>query len=170
MNIRLDVDHIVQWNSTACFKASKKMAEDYARKVNMKLTEAGPKHAIWFARKEDKTGAIEVIPELAQLARDYIDRCLEAGAPVIAGVSHKDANYNWDQITDHFVLIHGRIERETGGSLYIFLDPSTSRAQKNSSFELDKRGLLWRPGAIATGPVRLRRYACSCIRRWQEIQ
>lgn len=168
-NVKLDVDHILQWDATACFKASKMMVEEYGKKVGKTFTDLGPHHAIWLAVAEDAVGHITADPKLAKEALEYLNKCLLAGAPVIVGVSHKDSDYNFDKFTDHFVVVRSHFNRTQGGPIYGFLDPATSQAQKESAFEIDSDGILWRPGEDAEGPARLRRYDVSCVRRYREI-
>jgi hypothetical protein len=70
-----------------------------------------------------ENGNGEVIPNPSGLAKalQFAHDQLMAGIPVIAGLSYKDANYNRDGITDHFVLLVGM--DMVGGGRFLAQDP-----------------------------------------------
>lgn len=150
---------------TACFKAASAM------------TAAGGGNTlpvgnrIQVATGEDSRGRVTVSPEGVRAGRARIDSQLDAGRPVTVGISHKDARYNADRITDHFVTITGRGVDEQGRTFYSFHDPATRHtnvgadSNTNNRFYVDPNtGNLYRPGAAATGAATQRRYELSMVR------
>ncbi len=80
------------------------------------------------AKENTDTFAIQVHPSInimrdqAMLALEIIDEELEAGNPVIAGISYRQlADANSD-LSEHFILITGR-NRDEVGTYYSFNDP-----------------------------------------------
>ncbi|TSC31500.1 LysM peptidoglycan-binding domain-containing protein [Corallococcus sp. Z5C101001] len=153
-------------SDTACFKAATAMAGASGAKVT------GPENRIQVGKSENSTGQLTVDSKKAKEGRDYIDRQLDAGKPVVVGVSHKDANYNADGLTDHFVTITGRGVDDKGRTYYTFHDPGTSNASKgkdtnpNNRFYVDDQsGKMYRPGQAANGYVTDRRYEVAMVRR-----
>ncbi|RKH68688.1 LysM peptidoglycan-binding domain-containing protein [Corallococcus interemptor] len=153
-------------SDTACFKAATAMARD------AKATVLGPDRRIQVGTSENGVGALKVDPKKAAEGRNYIDKQLEAGKPVVVGVSHKDASYNADGLTDHFVTITGRGVDDKGRTYYTFHDPGTTNASKgkdtnpNNRFYVDdKTGNMYRPGKAANGYVTDRHYDVAMVRR-----
>jgi hypothetical protein len=66
-----------------------------------------------------------------------INASLSAGKPIIVGVDYKQADYNDDKLTDHFIIIVGSsTTTNADGSLstvYHFYDPATSRSDIGTS-------------------------------------
>jgi hypothetical protein len=151
----------VAQGSTACFDTAKAMAKANGATV------LGSNERIQVATAEDAKGRVTADPARAQEGRNYIDSQLEAGRPVVAGVSHRDGTSNVDGITDHFVTITGRGTDENGKQYYTFLDPGTAHRDKaEGRFYVDEQsGNLYRPGAEATGSVVNRRFEVSMIRK-----
>ncbi len=152
-------------SDTACFKAATAMARDSGATV------LGPDRRIQVGKSENSVGALKVDSKKAAEGRKYIDQQLNAGKPVVVGVSHKDANYNADGLTDHFVTITGRGVDEKGRTYYTFHDPGTTNASKgkdtnpNNRFYVDeKTGNMYRPGKAANGYVTDRHYDVAMVR------
>ncbi|WP_223633735.1 LysM peptidoglycan-binding domain-containing protein [Corallococcus sp. EGB] len=152
-------------SDTACFKAATAMARDSGATV------LGPDRRIQVGKSENSIGALKVDSKKAAEGRKYIDQQLEAGKPVVVGVSHKDSNYNVDGLTDHFVTITGRGVDGKGRTYYTFHDPGTTNASKgkdtnpNNRFYVDdKTGNMYRPGKAANGYVTDRHYDVAMVR------
>lgn len=153
---------------TACFKAAKAMANAAGARPG------AMSNGIQIATGEDSRGRITVDPQRARQGVNYIDQQLNAGRPVVVGVSHADNNYNADGITDHAVTITGRGRDERGRTYYTFNDPATGNASKGSDrnpanrFYLDEStGKLVKEGRSATGFVADRRFEVSVVLRNQ---
>jgi len=153
-------------SNTACFKAATAMAAAAGATVT------GPGNRIQVGLSENGKGQLVVDSKKAAEGQRYIDGQLDKGKPVVVGVSHKDANYNADGLTDHFVTITGRGVDEKGRTYYTFHDPGTKNASKgqdtnpNNRFYVDdKTGNLYRPGQEANGYVTDRRYEVAMVRR-----
>ncbi|MCP3141048.1 LysM peptidoglycan-binding domain-containing protein [Pyxidicoccus xibeiensis] len=152
-------------SDTACFKAAVAMAKAAGATVT------GPGERIQVAKSENSKGQVTVDPKKAAEGRKYIDSQLDAGKPVVVGVSHKDSNYNADQLTDHFVVITGRGVDEKGRTYYTFHDPGTKQQAKgadtnpNNRFYVDDSGKMYRPGKQATGYITDRQLEVAMVRR-----
>ncbi|MEW5851296.1 MAG: hypothetical protein AB2A00_21085 [Myxococcota bacterium] len=110
-----------------CFKTAEAMVNEFNhRQGGSGGTLNGPPEAVQIAYMEDTEGRVVSDALQAQIAQNYIDKCLDAGRPVIAGVSYKDDKYNTDHLTDHFVVIDGRGYDDAGRIFYEFKDPATS--------------------------------------------
>ncbi|RKH65748.1 LysM peptidoglycan-binding domain-containing protein [Corallococcus aberystwythensis] len=152
-------------SDTACFKAATAMARDSGATV------LGPDRRIQVGKSENGVGALNVDSKKAAEGRSYIDKQLEAGKPVVVGVSHKDASYNADGLTDHFVTITGRGVDDKGRTYYTFHDPGTKNAStgkdtnpNNRFYVDDKTGNMYRPGKAANGYVTERHYDVAMVR------
>ncbi|WNG17440.1 LysM peptidoglycan-binding domain-containing protein [Cystobacter fuscus] len=152
-------------SDTACFKAATAMAKAAGATVT------GPDRRIQLGTSENSKGRLTVNPQKAAEGRNYIDRQLNVNKPVVVGVSHKDASYNADGLTDHFVTITGRGTDDKGRTYYTFHDPGTRHASKgqdthpNNRFYVDERtGGLYRPGSSATGEITGRHYDVAMVR------
>ncbi|SET36030.1 LysM peptidoglycan-binding domain-containing protein [Stigmatella erecta] len=149
----------------ACFKAAVSMAKAAGANVT------GPGDRIQVATGENSKGQVTVDPKKAAEGRKYIDSQLDAGKPVVVGVSHKDANYNADGLTDHFVVITGRGVDDKGRAYYTFHDPGTTQTSKGADTNPDNRfymedtGKMYRPGKQANGYVSDRQFEVSMVRR-----
>ncbi|NOK18623.1 LysM peptidoglycan-binding domain-containing protein [Corallococcus carmarthensis] len=153
-------------SDTACFKAATAMAGASGANV------LGPDRRIQVGKSENSVGALTVDSKKAAEGRNYIDKQLDSGKPVVVGVSHKDATYNADGLTDHFVTITGRGVDDKGRTYYTFHDPGTTNASKgkdtnpNNRFYVDdKTGNMYRPGKAANGYVTDRHYDVAMVRR-----
>ncbi len=148
---------------SACYRAVRAMGR--AAGVNIP---PGTGDRIQVATGEDANGAVRTTPDRTAAARRYIDSELEAGRPVAIGVSHKNADYNQDGITDHFVLVNGRGVDEQGRQYYTYNDPATTNAAngRNNRFYVDPTsGNLVHDGSIASGYVRDRHTEMSMVVR-----
>ncbi|HEX8535822.1 MAG TPA: LysM domain-containing protein [Cystobacter sp.] len=152
-------------SDTACFKAATAMAKAAGATVT------GPDRRIQLGTSENSKGQLTINPKKAAEGRKYIDQQLNANKPVVVGVSHKDASYNADGLTDHFVTITGRGTDAKGRTYYTFHDPGTKYASKgqdtnpNNRFYVDERtGGLYRPGSAATGEITGRHYDVAMVR------
>lgn len=89
------------------------------------------KQDMYVAQKENAQGRITVSRTAAVRMLDHMDAELEAGRPLIAGVSYRKqegVEFN-EGITDHFVLISGRGQDEAG-TFYLFQDPAGGGTHK----------------------------------------
>lgn len=149
----------------SCFLAASAMAKAAGARV------LGPADRIQVATGENRDGSIDINAQRAHAGRAYIDQQLEAGRPVVVGVSHKDAAYNVDRITDHFVVITGRGTDQRGRTFYTFHDPASMSASRgsdsnvNNRFYVDGGGMLFKAGNKARGLVVERHFEVSMIRR-----
>ncbi|NMO21179.1 LysM peptidoglycan-binding domain-containing protein [Pyxidicoccus fallax] len=150
---------------TACFKAAVAMAKAAGATVT------GPDNRIQVATGENSKGQLSINSKKAAEGRNYIDQQLNAGKPVVVGVSHKDSDYNADKLTDHFVVITGRGVDEKGRTYYTFHDPGTSQKAKgadtnpNNRFYVDDSGKMYRPGKLANGYLTERNLEVAMVRR-----
>jgi len=158
--------HGFEPSKTACFKAATAMAKAAGAQV------LGPDQRIQVGTSENSKGQLTVNSKRAAEGQRYIDQQLNAGKPVVVGVSHKDSDYNVDALTDHFVTITGRGTDDKGRTYYTFHDPGTQHASKGQDtnsknrFYVDERtGGLYRPGTAATGEITGRHYDVAMVRR-----
>lgn len=149
----------------ACYRAVATMAGQVGVRVP-----ASTENRIQVATGEDRQGRVTTTRDRTEAARRHIDSELARGRPAVVGVSHKDANYNRDKITDHYVLVNGRGVDEQGRTYYTYLDPATTHRNvgdnpaRNRLYVDPSTGNLYRPGA-STGPVVGRRYEMSMVVR-----
>ncbi|MFT7623501.1 MAG: hypothetical protein ACI9WU_002684 [Myxococcota bacterium] len=151
--------HGYEPGDTACFKAAVAMAAAGGATV------LGSNHRIQVGLEEGSKGELTKI-DATQAAEGirYINEQLDAGRPVVVGVSHKDANYNVDSLTDHFVVITSRTTAD-GATTYGFTDPGTSiEANSAGTFTVDADNKLVKTGNSASGYVHTRRFEVSMIR------
>lgn len=150
---------------TACFKAATAMAKDGGAKV------LGADKRIEVAKGQNKDGTIKLNEAAAKEGKTYIDAQLDAGKPVVVGVSHKKGGPNVDGITDHFVTITGRGTDDKGKTYYTFMDPASTNAQRgsdlnpNNRFYVDDKGLMSREGKMGKGYVTDRHFEVAMVRR-----
>lgn len=124
----LDVsNYVYQFNlpngSTACFTASSLMLKNAGISLD-----AGYKQLGYFQVAKQSNGQKQDIidPEQAKAAYSYVDKQLESGRPVVAGISYMQASYNFDKTTDHFVVLVGRgYDADTGQTYYRYYDPGS---------------------------------------------
>jgi hypothetical protein len=95
-----------------CFRRCTEMAGA----VNVRV--GGPDVRIQVAIREDTAGRVTIDRDKAREGVAYIDSQLNAGHPVVVGVSYTDASYNVDDITDHFVIITSRGANTQGETYY----------------------------------------------------
>lgn len=148
---------------TACYRACREMMR--AAGVNIP---AGTGNRIQVANSEDGSGRVRTTRGQTDQARSYIDQQLAAGRPVTIGVSHKDASYNQDGITDHFVVITGRGTDAQGRQYYTYNDPATRNegTGRGQRMYVDQNtGNLVHEGATASGYVVNRHTELSMVIR-----
>lgn len=121
---QFDSSRVQDAGPVACYRACRAMMA--AVGLNQP---AGTGNRIQVATAENGSGQVSVDPNGVQQGRAYIDRELDAGRPVTIGVSYKDAAYNVDNITDHFVVVNGRGVDEQGRTFYTFHDPGSNNGQ-----------------------------------------
>jgi hypothetical protein len=99
---------------------------------------------------------VTIDPAKAAQGVAYLDSQLDAGHPVVVGVSYTISSWNVDDITDHFVIITGRGTDPQRGVYYPFHDPATSHewlgSDQNTAnrFYFTAAGGLYRPESTAT--------------------
>lgn len=171
--IKLNVPWISQYHKghgfnpghAACFDAAKAIASKGGATV------MGSNKRIQIATGEDRKGRIKVDKAKAKEGVDYINKELQAGRPVMVGVSHQDSNINRDKITDHFVVITGRNVDKNGKMNYTFHDPATANPEHGkhtrplNRFHVDdKTGKLTRDGDPNAKYVKDAPYDVSMVR------
>jgi hypothetical protein len=159
-----EVNLNVEWKSQfdfengneACFQAATHQCEKYNQREHGKHApklNPNANQAIQVAYQEDKKGKVVVDKDQLKIGRDYIDNALDKGYPVNVGVSHADYKFNYDELTDHFVTIHGRGYDEKGRLYYEFSDPGSGDEDKVGRFYVDKdTGKLFKEGADPKSP------------------
>ena len=130
--------------NAACWRACKKMLSNAGLS-----NEAGGKTGLFQIAKEIQNANsnnqniyLKIDLNVAKNAIMYLDKQLEIGNPVLAGVDHH-YKYKYDPkkktvlnegTTDHFILIIGRLCK-SGIIQYLFYDPGTSSDIKGGSDE-----------------------------------
>ena len=161
---QFDSSHVPDAGSDACYRASKVMAEAGGGSV----LNVGDR--IQVATGENANGKISVNKEKAQEGLNRINSQLSNGKPVVVGVSYKDADYNADKVTDHFVVITGKGTDENGKTYYTFNDPGTKNeaygkdTNKSNRFYVDDSGKLYRNGTSGGGGMTSKDYEVSMVR------
>jgi hypothetical protein len=157
-----DSAHVENAGDTACFRTCRAMA----RAVGV-IVPPGTQDRIQVATGEDDTGHVTTSPERISEARHYIDSELEKRHPVTVGVAHRKGGPNADGITDHFVLVFGRLDGREG-VVYLYNDPATRHEATGRAgrFHLEAdNGNLTHDGAVATGYVYARHTEMSMVVR-----
>ncbi|MBI2376187.1 MAG: peptidoglycan-binding protein [Deltaproteobacteria bacterium] len=160
---QFDSRNVPEAGPSACYRAVRAMMNRSGTSLP-----PGTGNRIQVATGEDAYGRVKTSPERTLEARKYIDQQLDSGKPVAVGVSHKNANYNQDGITDHFVMITGRGTDDKGRTYYSYSDPATTNpdAGRNNRFYVDPRsGNLVHEGSLASGYVRDRHTEMSMVVR-----
>ncbi|MCI0601437.1 hypothetical protein L0156_00330 [bacterium] len=178
-HVILDVKHVNQMDlyptddekaQKACREAAEKQLKDF-NKANHKPSDLnGPDQAIQIAYGEDKNGRLKADSTQAQVARDYIDKKLENGQPVLVGVSHDRLGINKDKMTDHFVTIIGRGYDKDGRLYYQFRDPGAAKGHSLGKFYVDQdTGKLFKQGDGLRNPsyVRQMDYEVTQVRTYK---
>lgn len=147
-----------------CFRRCTEMAAA----VNVRV--GGPDVRIQVAVREDTAGRVTIDRDKAREGAAYIDSQLDAGRPVVVGVSYTDASYNVDDITDHFVIITTRGTNTDRETYYGYHDPASSHlsigGDQNSAnrFYFTAAGGLYRP-ANSAAPLGSKPYDVAMVRR-----
>ena len=177
-HVILNVDHVNQFDlyaddekaSKACKEAAEKQLKDFNKAQGKPSELNGPEQAIQVAYKEDKNGRLQTDPTQARVAREYIDKKLESGQPVLVGVSHDKMGINKDKMTDHFVTIIGRGYDKDGRLYYQFRDPGTGESKSLGKFYVDQNtGKLFKEGDGLRNPqyVRQMDYEVTQVRTYK---
>ncbi len=165
-----DGSHRYDNPDNACARASYDQTTEFNRSH---LGRAAPRmkgmdQAIQMAYAEDEHGLLAVDSTQAALGRDYIDRCLDQGLPVMVGVSYKDQAINKDQLTDHFVTIDGRGYDDEGRLFYTFKDPG-ARAKEFKAHVDQVTGKLFKEGDNLRPIVESADYQFTHVRTYEGI-
>ncbi len=146
--VQLDVAHKPQKGKTDCRDTALAMV---ATALGVPHVEDRQKKRHHVATGEDTHGRVQMDATKLRTAMADIDAELDAGRPVVAGVSHTAGlTYNDDELTDHFVTIVGRGYDDDGRLYYSFHDPGL-RDGANLRFYVDQAsGKLFKVGASAT--------------------
>jgi LysM repeat protein len=150
--------------STACFRASSAMARAGGGHVR------GPGDGTQVATHRDANAHVTVNRAAAQQGIGHIDSELNAGRPVVIGVTHpggRGHNMNADGVTDHFVTVTGRGVDEQGRLYYTINDPGTRFGQDSRStnrmYVDPSTGNLYKPGNALPG-LAGERYELTTVR------
>lgn len=130
----------------------------------------GPDQAIQVAYAEDETGNTVVDGNQAARGREYIDRCLDQGLPVVVGVSysHRHPEYN-EGLTDHFLTVDGRGYEADGRAFYTYKDPGA--AGRSGKLYVDKsQEQLFKEGDYQTHHVEDFDYELTQVRTYAEVR
>lgn len=164
---QLEGGHGYRPGSRACFRAAVAMAADSRGVYGFGRGAAvlGPNSRIQVGLAEDRSGRlVDIDREEAAVAVRYLDAELDAGRPVVVGASYKEARYNVDGLTDHFVVVDGRVT-VFGKVRYTLLDPATRDSERARAwFIVGPEGRLIREGNTAGGEVALRHLEVSMVR------
>ncbi len=156
---------------TACFPTAVSQCETYNKKEFGKAAPKlnGPDQTIQVAYAEDKKGRLAIDPTQAKIAREYIDKALDAGYPVLVGASYADKNYNHDKMTDHFVSIDRRGYDDKGRLFYEYKDPGDGG--RTGRLYVDKdTGKLFKEGDHKTGFVSSADYEITQVRTYKGLE
>ena len=162
--IELEVDARPQRGATDC-----KLTADAALHETLGWSGHTETERIQIATNEDVAGRVQVRPEALARGRIALDQQLEAGQPVIVGVSHTnydaDARYN-EGVTDHFVVVKGRGYDDAGRLYYEFMDPGA--LGRTRRFHVDaESGKLFMEGNEASTQPMLRPFEVSQVRVYE---
>ena len=178
-HVILDVKHVFQKDlyppgdergKHACHKAAVKQLTDYNKAHHLPSELNGPDQAIQIAYQEDKNGRLKTDPNQAKIARDYIDKKLDSGQPVLVGTSQEVTRKNNDKMTDHFVTILGRGYDKDGRLYYQFQDPGAKKEHGLGKFYVDENtGKLFKEGEGLKKPdyVRQMDYEVTQVRTYK---
>ncbi|MBI2374793.1 MAG: hypothetical protein HYV07_12425 [Deltaproteobacteria bacterium] len=159
----------VEKGNKSCFAAAVKQASDYLATHKLKHRLADHTQVIQVAYQEDIFGRLETDRAQAELARAYIDAALDAGLPVVVGVSYADGRYNFDRMTDHFVTVHERGHDEEGRIFYGFKDPGAGG--RAGRFYVDRSGgNLFKEGDYAGPFVEHLDYELTQVRTYRTFK
>jgi peptidoglycan hydrolase-like protein with peptidoglycan-binding domain len=166
INLRVPFYGYQSNDATGCFHRCTEMAAAVGVRVG------GPDVRIQVALREDSQGRVTIDPQKAREGLAYVDARLEAGDPVVVGVSYMDSDYNVDAITDHFVIITRRNTDPTQGLCYGYHDPARSQVayggdqHSANRFFLTPEGGLFRPRPTTSdAPMSTKTYDVSMVRR-----
>jgi hypothetical protein len=165
---QLEGGHGYRPGSRACFRAAVAMAADSkgVYGAGQGASVLGPNARIQVGLAEDRSGRlVDIDREVAVEAVRYLDAELDAGRPVVVGASYKEARYNVDGLTDHFVVVDGRVT-VFGQARYTLLDPATRDIERARAwFIVGPEGRLIREGNTAGSDIALRRLEVAMVRK-----
>jgi len=166
--VDLAVKHFVQPDATSCYYTAVRMLRNFDKKAEAELEDKDVAH--YMARIEDKAGAVAGRRSDFVAGRTYIDSCLDAGRPVVVGLSHSARGYNLDKVTDHFIIITGRGVDEEGRVFYSYNDSATAGEHKRGRLYVDAdSSMLFRPGfADSTNPFFRLDYQVTQLRTYAD--
>ncbi len=173
----LKVAHITQPDATACYLTSEAMIRKFSRKAGSMLNKEtkDKSQAHHMGRVDSGQGAVAGRKRDFEAGRKYIDACLTRGRPVLVGVSHKGLlqmkeAYNFDKLTDHFIVIIGAGVDAEGRIYYTYHDPGTSGKYKTARLYVDKdTDMLFRPGFPDATGGRRHQYQATQVRTYRDI-
>ncbi len=107
-----------------------------------------------IADSKDTAGRINPSPARAAEGQKYIDAQLDAGKPVMVGVTWRTPSPGFNGgNADHYVVLTGRSADADGKQFYTFNDPGSKSASsgadtnpKNRLYVDENTGMLFRPG------------------------
>ena len=178
-HVILDVKHVNQKGlyptdndrgNKACREAAEKQLRDYNKAHGKPHELNGKEQNIQVAYQEDKKGRVKTDPAQAKIAREYIDKKLESGQPVLVGASEKKIGINHDKMTDHFVTIIGRGYDKDGRLYYQYRDPGAEKDHSLGKFYVDPHtGKLFKEGENLLKPkyVRQMDYEVTQVRTYK---
>jgi len=137
--------------TSSCLLASNAMAQSAgARPLNGGV-------GVAVAKSKDSSGHITVDGNKGREGQAYIDKQLDAGKPVVVGVSHSGQRISGNDggrgVSDHYVTITGRGVDAQGRQYYTFNDPvaigrsdlGKDTRPENRFYVDQKSGMLYRP-------------------------
>lgn len=155
----------------ACFEGAVRQAKAYLAKAGRTDRLQGRQQRLQVAVQENGAGLARVDRGAMAAARAYIDRCLDAGLPVVVGVTLGGAGrlgFN-EGITDHFVTISGRGRDEAGHVFYTFRDPGDGGALHRFYVD-DETGQLFKEASAGAARYAVDyTYQLTQVRTWGSI-
>jgi hypothetical protein len=178
-HVILDVKHVFQKSlyppndkrgKEACREAAEKQLKDYNKAHHKPHELNGKDQTIQIAYQEDKNGRLKTDSAQAKIAREYIDKKLDNGQPVLVGTSQQRLGINHDKMTDHFVTIIGRGYDKDGRLYYQYRDPGAEKGHSLGKFYVnEKTGKLFKEGENLKDPqwVRQMDYEVTQVRTYK---
>ena len=117
---------------TCCYKVSRDMVEA----SGVKLANAYSPASVTLLEEASDGSGDQSFRKRAGYQRglQLINAALDAGKPVVVGVDHSAGARNVDGVTDHFIVIAGRItDIRTGAVSYRYFDPGNWRSEQGAA-------------------------------------